>query len=80
MAAAYASMLEEFRTSGMSGVPWRLSTEFADRILAGTDTGSVGNTRQKWAQAEGWASTSTDFCDGISDWWPEVRERGETVA
>ena len=72
MAVAYAGMLEQFRTSGTSGVPWRLSTEFADQILGGTDTGSVGNTREKWASAEGFASKSTEFCDGISDWWPEV--------
>jgi hypothetical protein len=72
MAAAYAGMLDQFRTSGTHGVPWRLSQDFADKILGGTDTGSVGNTRTRWAEAEGWADASTDFCDGISDWWPEV--------
>ena len=72
MAAAFVGMLEQFRTTGTHGVPWRMTTDFADRILGGTDTGSVGNTRHKWAQAEGFASTSTDFCDSIADWWPEV--------
>lgn len=72
MAAAYADMLEEFRTSGTSGVPWRLSQEFADRILSAQDEDpTVGNTRKPWHSAEGFASASTDFCDGIADWWPE---------
>jgi hypothetical protein len=70
-AAAFVSLLEEFRTAGTAGVPWRLSEEFAARILGGDESGTVGNTQKKWATAEGFAADSTDFCDGIADWWPE---------
>lgn len=71
MATEYARMLDEFRTTRTEGVPWRLSADFATKILGMGDTGSVGNTRQKWAEAEGFAAESTEFCDGIADWWPE---------
>jgi hypothetical protein len=72
-AAEYVKILEEFRTSGTSGVPWRLTEDFATRILGMQDTGDIGNTQRqkKWATAEGFASDSTEFCDGIADWWPE---------
>jgi hypothetical protein len=71
VASAAASLLEEWRTSKTMGVPWRLSMEFAEKIVEGggsheSSRGSVGNTQQQWSAAEGFASENTDFCDGIA--------------
>lgn len=73
LSAAAAELLTEKRKSSTLGVPWRLSREFAERILQGGGTdarsrGSVGNTRQQWATTEGFASETTEFCDGIAGW------------
>lgn len=71
VASAAAQLLEEWRTSKTLGVPWRLSKAFAEQVVEGggshaSSRGSLGNTRQQWSAAEGFASGSTDFCDGIA--------------
>jgi hypothetical protein len=71
-----------------ANIPWRLSKEFiTDILMDGADgyraKGSVGNTKagpssqasKGWGAAEGLATDgkAAEFCDGIADWWPDVR-------
>lgn len=32
---------------------------------------TIGNANTDWRKDEGWASSTTRFCDLLSDWWPE---------
>lgn len=72
VASAAATLLEDWRTTKTMGVPWRLSQAFAQQVLeSSSSAGAVGNTKLEWKVAEGFANVTTDFCDGIADWWPE---------
>lgn len=71
VARAAVDLLEEWKTSKTFGVPWRLSQKFAKEVVEGggshaNSRGSVGNTRHQWSTVEGFASTTTDFCDAIA--------------
>jgi hypothetical protein len=72
-----ALLLEQWRVDGRNGtVPWRLQTKFVDDVVSmgGAKTrGGLGNTppQKSWGTSEGFANISTQFCDAISDWWPE---------
>lgn len=69
--AALRNALQGFDAA--SQVPRGLSSGFVERLVHGGGTLSPGhaNTPGAWGSAEGMASESTGFCDGISDWWPE---------
>jgi hypothetical protein len=75
--AVLVGMLSDWRLNGRNGtVPWKLSPEFVENIVSNggrNAAGGVGNTRsgKDWGTSEGFANTSLDFCDAISDWWPE---------
>ena len=68
-----------------ANIPWRLSSEFIQEIFMNGGNndqakGSIGNTipnteAKGWGTAEGFATTSNaaEFCDTITDWWPDVR-------
>jgi hypothetical protein len=72
--------LEQWYIDGKTDVPWRLSSQFVNQIVMNggrNAPGVVGNpkagTTNTWANTEGFAKDNTEFCDGIADWWPEVR-------
>lgn len=57
---------------GRSEAPPRLTSEFVSKVVeegGARAPGALGNTRAAWSSAEGF--DSTEYCDGISDWWPE---------
>ena len=71
VAAAAALLLEEWKTSKTWGLPWRLSSAFAEQVVEGGGThansrGSIGNTRLQWSSAEGFANVTMDYCDGMA--------------
>jgi hypothetical protein len=72
-----AALLTQWRLDGRGGgVPWRLSRNFVDNLVAGGGAnarGGVGNTPpgKAWGTSEGFANESAQFCDAVSDWWPE---------
>jgi hypothetical protein len=80
--------LAEVSASRGANIPWRLSKGFIDEIFASGGSsvlakGSVGNTKTQpsasfptkgWGSAEGLVTggSAAEFCDSISDWWPDV--------
>jgi hypothetical protein len=75
--AELAALLREWNVLGRNGsVPWRIEEDFFDNVVAGggkKNDGGVGNTPHglNWGTAEGFANVSSQYCDAISDWWPE---------
>jgi hypothetical protein len=72
-----ASLIAQWHQTGRGGVlPWRLQQTFVEKVVSGGGTnvkGGIGNTlpQHSWGTAEGFGNTSMEFCDAISDWWPE---------
>lgn len=71
-----AATLGDWRASDTEGneIPWRLTPAFVEKIVVGGGSnapGAAGNTRGAWSTAEGMGQNAGEFCDAISDWWPE---------
>jgi hypothetical protein len=75
--AVRVEMLTAWRLGGRNNsIPWRMSSSFVDNVVSNGGSkvgGGVGNTKagKNWGTSEGFANTSLQFCDAISDWWPE---------